>query len=114
LDTRKRRNHSLVVMTLILNLQLLDCARRTETRLLVTALGQIASYKPGLTKVFGFLKSFQLKRSGGSVNRSTLRTTGARRSACMSFAPPRSAPLRCATLRFARLSFAPPRFALKG
>jgi len=63
-------------MTLVLNLQFLDCQTDEETRLLVTALGQMASYKPGLTKVFGFLKSFQLKRSGSSVNRSNASHNG--------------------------------------
>jgi hypothetical protein len=49
-------------MTLILNLQFVDlCQTDEETRLPVTALGQIASYKPGLTRVFGFLYSFQTK-----------------------------------------------------
>ena len=58
-------------MTLVLNLQFLDCQTDEETRLLVTALGQIASYKPGLTRPFGFLKSFQSKAIGWlNVNRS--------------------------------------------
>jgi hypothetical protein len=43
-------------MTLILNLQFVDLCQMDEgTRLLVTALRQIASYKPALTRVFGFL-----------------------------------------------------------
>jgi hypothetical protein len=54
LDTRKRRNHSLVVMTLCLtfNSWIVPEGRKKPN---TAALGQNSKRQPGLTRVFGFL-----------------------------------------------------------
>src|ERR1700745_674109 len=52
-------------MTLILNLQFVDCARRTKKLpCLLRPSAKIASYKPGWTRDFGFSLVFSIKAIG--------------------------------------------------